>query len=84
MPNQRKKGLKFVGAWVDEALAEELRELAESRGVSVTTIARELFARHAANANRHLKETPDNPKLPPVPPAQTDTTYLRRKRKQPR
>ena len=83
MPNQRKKGLKFVGAWVDEALAEELRELAESRGISVTTIARELFARHAANANR-LKETLDHPKLPPVPSAQTDTSYLRRKRKQPK
>lgn len=46
MPNQRKKGLKFVGAWVPNALRNDLVALAKAEGRDVTSLLTELLAQH--------------------------------------
>lgn len=41
MPNQRKKGKRKVGLWVDDTQSERLRELAEAKGLSVSDLIKE-------------------------------------------
>ncbi len=44
MPNQRKKGKVHVGAYVPEALLNDLRRLAESQGTDLSGIMRKLIS----------------------------------------
>lgn len=44
MPNQRKKGVKLVGAYIDKDMADELPQVAERLGFdSVAHMMRELI-----------------------------------------
>lgn len=41
MPNQRKKGKKKVGLWVDEDQEQRLKELAKAVGMTVSDLIKE-------------------------------------------
>ena len=41
MPNQRKKGKKKVGLWVDETQEKRLKELAKKQSMSVSDLIKE-------------------------------------------
>lgn len=50
MPNQRKKGKKFVGAWLPEKLYAELQRVARKRGVPASTIVDQLLTAHVISS----------------------------------
>lgn len=41
MPNQRKKGKRKIGLWVEDAQGDRLRELADAKGLSVSDLIKE-------------------------------------------
>jgi len=43
MPNQRKEGQRAITAWVPEELRDELKRMAASRGVPLSTLVEELL-----------------------------------------
>ena len=45
MPNQRKKGKKKVGLWVDEAQEARLKQIAKAAGMSVSDLIKESLRR---------------------------------------
>lgn len=45
MPNQRKKGKKKVGLWVDENQEARLREIAKANGMTVSDLIKEALRR---------------------------------------
>ena len=42
-PNQRKKGKKIVGAWVEPELYNDVKERAEEMGIPMTEVMRRLI-----------------------------------------
>ena len=64
MPNQRKKGLKFVGAWVPNALRNDLVALAKAEGRDVTSLLTELLAQHLQQQHetKHIRVRKIHPK----------------------
>lgn len=42
-PNQRKKGKKIVGAWVEPALYDAVKKKADETGVPMTEVMRNLI-----------------------------------------
>lgn len=45
MPNQRKKGKKKVGLWVDEAQEQRLKQLAKLNGMTVSDLIKEAISK---------------------------------------
>ncbi|HEY2343841.1 MAG TPA: ribbon-helix-helix protein, CopG family [Chthoniobacteraceae bacterium] len=48
MPSQRKKGLKLVGAFVEESTYKALKTEAKRRGLSLAELVRQLIQNHLA------------------------------------
>ena len=47
MPNVRKKGKKFIGAWIPEKLHQRLQALAAQRGCALSDVIDELLTGYA-------------------------------------
>lgn len=58
MPNARKKGKKFVGAWVSNKLYADLQRAARDRDKAASTIIDELLTAHVPGALDFLSESP--------------------------
>ena len=71
MPNARKKGKKFVGAWVTGKLYSQLRDVSESSGKPASEIIADLLDAHIPGT---LKDGPAPEGLPQAKP----TSYKRK------
>lgn len=60
MPNQRKKGKKFVGAWLPEKLYADLQRIAKIRGVAASAIVDDLLTAHVGGSVAALKDAPNS------------------------
>lgn len=58
MPNQRKKGKKFVAAWIPEKLHEDLTAIAKKEVKTVSEVVDELLTAYV------MKETTDTSFIP--------------------
>lgn len=67
MANVRKKGKKFVGAWIPEELYRDLRAVAADRGVPASDIIDQLLSDYSAR-QQSLRDAP----LSSAPPATTE------------
>jgi uncharacterized protein (DUF1778 family) len=47
MPNQRKKGKKLVAVWLTPDERKALKAIAESKGIDVTTLIKQIAVEHA-------------------------------------
>ena len=70
-------------ARVTPDLARKVQEEALRVGETEAYVIREALRTYFQQGDLTLRETPipDNPQIPPVPPHQTETSYLKRTRK---
>jgi hypothetical protein len=61
MPNQRKKGLKLIGAYLPEREVNHLADEAKRRGLNSADLIREQLAEYL---KRHPQEQPAKTKAP--------------------
>lgn len=80
MPNVRDKSKQFVAAWVPGTLKRKLKAIAKEQNKSLSELCEEMITSHVETGFPDvLKDSPD---VPPVPvEQQTETTYLKRKRR---
>lgn len=57
MPNVRKKGKKFVGAWIPDKLYADIKRIAVAKDVSATDIISEPLTEHVTGAGQ-LRDAP--------------------------
>jgi len=57
MPNQRKKGKAFIGGYISESLAAELKAAAEAQGLSVKDLLEKLIRKDLGKGLENGKQS---------------------------
>lgn len=80
----RSPGQTAISVSIPQSLLDQVDERASALGLSRSQYLAQLArADLMERGDLTLREQPDTPSTPPVPPHETDTTYLKRKRKKP-